>query len=33
MTHPELYAVLSSLVLLGLFIPSAVRKYRRTTSK
>ncbi len=33
MTHPELYAVGSTLVLLAIFVPLSVRKYRRTTSK
>ena len=33
MTHPEFYAVASTLVLLAVFIPLSVRKYRRTTSK
>lgn len=33
MTHPQLYAVLSTLVLLAIFVPLAVRKYRSTTSR
>jgi ABC transporter DrrB family efflux protein len=33
MTHPELYAVGSTLLLLFIFVPLSVRKYRRTTSK
>ncbi len=33
MTHPEFYAVLSCVVLLAVFVPLSVRKYRRSTSK
>ncbi|TXH44243.1 MAG: ABC transporter permease [Actinobacteria bacterium] len=33
MTHPELYAVGSTLLLLLIFVPLSVRKYRHTTSK
>lgn len=33
MTYPTLYAVISCVVLLLIFIPLSVRKYRRTTSK
>jgi ABC transporter DrrB family efflux protein len=33
MQHPEAYTLLSCAVLLAVFIPLAVRKYRRTTSK
>jgi ABC-2 type transport system permease protein len=33
MTHPQLYAVLSTLVILAIFVPLAVRKYRSATSR
>ena len=32
MQHPEAYTILSCAVLLAIFIPLAVRKYRRTTA-